>query len=163
LSAVGIALVFALFGAGAIAGLLLGGRLADRFDPRMTAGIGLAALALALFLLRLVIHAGPLAGLAFGLTSTVAQLFFPAQQAGLVRDFPNGRAAALAWNNSMLFLGILCGSLIGGQALARGGFEADLGVCAVVALCGWALNSSVVPGGRAATPRLRPRRAPPGE
>ena len=59
----------------------------------------------------------------------------------------------------MLFLGILCGSLIGGQALARGGFKADLAACALIALLGWVINRTVVPrGNAAATPRPRPRR-----
>jgi predicted MFS family arabinose efflux permease len=143
--AAGIAQVVAVYGAGAVAGLLLGGRLADRLGTKITAGISLAGLFICLLSLRFTIHAGPLAGAALGLTSAVAQLFFPAQQAGLIIDFPSRRAAVLAWNNSILFLGISLGSLFGGQAVVRGGFEADLTASSVVALIGWAINHYVVP------------------
>jgi predicted MFS family arabinose efflux permease len=140
-----IAGVVGVYGAGAMVGLLLGGRVADRFGSKITAGISLLGLSVALLSLRLLIHAGLLAGVAFGLASGVAQLFFPAQQAGLVNDFHSRRAAVLAWNNSMLFLGVLLGSVIGGQALSRGGLETDLATCAAVALIGWAINATVVP------------------
>jgi predicted MFS family arabinose efflux permease len=106
--------------------------------------------------LRLAIHAGLPAVAGLGLTSGVAQLFFPAQQAGLVNDFPTRRGAVLAWNNSMLFLGIMLGSVIGGQALSRGGLEADLAVCAGVALIGWAINAAVVPPRPSSEPRNDP-------
>jgi MFS transporter, DHA1 family, putative efflux transporter len=151
-----IAWVVVVYGAGAIGGLLLGGRFADRFGTKLTGGFSLAGLFICLLSLRLAIHAGTLAYATFGLTSAVAQVFFPAQQAGLVNDFPACRTTVLAWNNSMLFLGILLGSLIGGQALSHGGFETDLTVSAVAALIGGALHWMVVP-----TP-TRPRREPSG-
>jgi DHA1 family inner membrane transport protein len=65
--------------------------------------------------------------------SISAQLFFPAQQSGLVRDFPAHRATVLALNNSALFLGISLGSLIGGEAVERSGFAADTAIGAGVA------------------------------
>jgi predicted MFS family arabinose efflux permease len=144
-----IARAVAVYGAGAIGGLLLGGRMADRLGTKITAGISLAGLFICLLLLRFAIDAGILAEAALGLTSAVAQLFFPAQQAGLINDFPSRRAAVLAWNNSILFLGISLGSLFGGQAVAKGGFEADLTGSAVIALIGWAINHSVVASPRA--------------
>jgi MFS transporter, DHA1 family, putative efflux transporter len=144
-SAVQIAHVVVVYGAGAIAGLLLGGRLADRLGTKLTCGISLSGLCVFFVLLRPAINAGALTYAAFGLTSAVAQLFFPAQQAGLVNDFPTCRTTVLAWNNSMLFLGISLGSLIGGRALSQGGFAADLSVSAVVALIGWVINWTAVP------------------
>jgi predicted MFS family arabinose efflux permease len=164
--AAAIARAVGVYGAGAIGGLLLGGLLADRLGTKITAGISLAGLFICLLLLRIAIRPGVLADAALGLTSAVAQLFFPAQQAGLVNDFPSRRAAVLAWNNSILFLGISLGSLLGGQAMALGGFEANLTFLAVVALIGWAINYRVVPSpARAVRRRLRPpppRRAQPG-
>jgi predicted MFS family arabinose efflux permease len=136
--------IVVVYGAGAIAGLLVGGRLADRWGTRTTGRVGLAALFVALVLLRLAIGTGTLIAAAFTVTSALAQVFFPAQQAGLVQDFPANRTAVLAWNNSILFLGIALGSLIGGQAMAWGGFETDLLVSAMVALIGAALHHQVV-------------------
>jgi predicted MFS family arabinose efflux permease len=140
-----VASAVVVYGAGAIGGLLLGGRFADRLGTKLICGISLFGLFLCFIALRLAIHAGTLVGLTLGLTSAVAQLFFPAQQAGLLNDFPACRTKALAWNNSMLFLGILLGSLIGGRALAQGGFETELDASAVVALIGWAVNWWVIP------------------
>jgi predicted MFS family arabinose efflux permease len=77
--------------------------------------------------------------------SALAQLFFPAQQAGLARDFAAARATAMAWNNSALFLGIGAGSLIGGAVMARGDLASVATVSAVIALAGAALVRAVAP------------------
>jgi predicted MFS family arabinose efflux permease len=134
------------YGCGAIAGTLIGGRLADRLGAKYTAGASLAGLAVCFALLLASLRAGVLVEFALALSAAVAQLFFPAQQSGLVKDFPGRRGAVLAWNNSALFLGISLGSLIGGQAVASGCFEMTLMVCAVIALTGCIINSIVVPG-----------------
>jgi predicted MFS family arabinose efflux permease len=95
--------------------------------------------------LRAALDTGTLVELAIGVTSAIAQLFFPAQQAGLANDFPHQRAAALAWNNSALFFGISLGSALGGQAVALGNFDMSLTVSAGIALIGWLINAIVVP------------------
>ena len=77
----------------------------------------------------------------------LSYFFFPAQQAGLADDFPAQRATVLAWNNSALFLGIALGSLVGGQAIAHGGFTANLRISAAIAIAGWMINQAVVPNG----------------
>src|SRR6516164_11267137 len=82
---------------GAIAGSLIGGRLADRLGAKYMAGISLAGLSICFFLLLLALRAGVLVELAIGLSAAVAQLFFPAQQSGLANDFPTRRGAVLAW------------------------------------------------------------------
>jgi predicted MFS family arabinose efflux permease len=140
-----IAEVITFYGCGAIIGTLAGGRLADWFGTRAATGTSLVGLCACFLLLPLALHAGVLVDLAFGLASAVAQLFFPAQQAGLVSDFPTRRATVLAWNNSSLFLGIALGSLVGGQAVAMGSFQASLIMCAAIAFAGWAINWMVVP------------------
>ena len=96
-------------------------------------------------LLPLALQPGMLIGLGFGIASAVAQIFFPAQQAGLVSDFPTRRATVLALNNSSLFLGIALGSLVGGQIVAHGSFEMGLLICAAIALAGSLINWMVVP------------------
>src|SRR5215469_7194331 len=104
------------YGCGAIAGALIGGHLADRLGTKFVAGASFTALCGGFLLLRLALSGGVFVELALGLSSAVAQLFFPAQQAGLARDFPEQSGTVLAWNNSALFLGIALGSLIGGKA-----------------------------------------------
>jgi len=134
------------YGCGAILGVLVGGRVADRLGVRFTATVSFAGLCACLLLLRLALDAGRLVEPALVVSSAVAQLFFPAQQAGLANDFPRHRAAVLAWNNSALFLGISLGSLVGGEALSLGSFAADLAISAGIALAGCIVNAVLVPG-----------------
>ena len=145
-----------LYGSGAIFGVLIGGRLADRLGAKLMAMVSLLGLSGCFLLLPLAIHTGLLVGLALALTSAVAQLFFPAQQAGIAADFPNHRAGMMAWNNSALFFGISLGSLLGGQAVGFSGFEADLMLSAAIAMIGsivvglvaWAPAGPPQPAGR---------------
>jgi predicted MFS family arabinose efflux permease len=139
-----VAILF--YGCGAIVGVFVGGRVADRLGVRLTATASFAGLCACLLLLRLALDAGRLVEPALGASSAVAQLFFPAQQAGLVNDFPRQRAAVLAWNNSALFLGISLGSLVGGEAIALGSFATDLTISAGIALAGCIINAILVPG-----------------
>jgi predicted MFS family arabinose efflux permease len=137
-----IAGVIAFYGCGAIAGVLVGGRMTDRLGPGLTSTIGLSGLCSCFLLLRLALDAGVLVDCIFGISSFVAQLFFPAQQVRLAQEFPGGRATILAWNNSALFLGISLGSLIGGQAIALAGFNVNLGISAVIAAVGLVFNQT---------------------
>ena len=139
-SAEQIAEVILFYGCGAIAGTLIGGRIADRLGARRTVSIGLLGLSSCLLLLLVALRLGVSVDCAFGLASLSAQLFFPAQQLRLANQFPESRAAILAWNNSALFLGISLGSLIGGQALAFGGFDTDLIIAAAIAIVAWIIN-----------------------
>lgn len=141
-----VARAILFYGCGAIAGAVVGGRLADRLGTKFTAGASLAGLCVCFLLLLLALRAGVLIYLALGLSSAVAQVFFPAQQAGLANDFPLRRGTVLAWNNSALFLGISLGSLIGGEAVAIGSFDATLMICAGIALAGCIINWVAVPG-----------------
>jgi MFS transporter, DHA1 family, putative efflux transporter len=151
-----IARAILFYGSGAIAGVLLGGRLADRFGAKVMTAVSFLGLAACFLILQLAVHAGVLVELALALTSAVAQLFFPAQQAGLANDFPARRATVLAWNNSALFFGIGLGSLVGGQAVAVAGFEANLVISAGIALAG-----GIITGVAVLSPaRLRPANYP---
>src|SRR5438132_3642733 len=85
------------YGCGAIAGVLLGGRLADRLGAKSTAAMSFVGLSACFLILALAVHAATMVEVALALTSAVAQLFFPAQQAGLATDFPSRRATMLAW------------------------------------------------------------------
>ncbi len=140
-----IAQVIACYGIGAIVGTLGGGRIADRIGAKAATGASLVGLFATFMLLPPTLRPGVMIGLGFGVASAVAQVFFPAQQAGLVSDFPTRRATVLAWNNSSLFLGIALGSLVGGQLVAHGSFAASLVICAAIAFVGWVINWVVVP------------------
>ena len=142
----GIAQAILVYGCGALAGVVIGGRLADRLGAKSIAGASFIGLCTCLILLRVAFDTGRLIEPALGVSSAVAQLFFPAQQAGLANDFPNRRGAALAWNNSALFCGISLGSLVGGGALALGDFDTNLMISAGIALVGCLVNAAVVPG-----------------
>lgn len=139
-----IAEAILFYGCGSMIGALAGGRIADRYGDRLTATIALAGLGICFLLLRLSLDSGILVAWGFGLSSAVAQVFFPAQQAGLVRDFAGRRAAVLAWNSSALFLGVSLGSVLGGPAISRGGLGADLTLSAVIAIVGALVNGLVV-------------------
>jgi predicted MFS family arabinose efflux permease len=141
----GVAAIILFYGCGAIGGLLVGGRMSDWLGAKLTSDIGLAGLCACLLVIGFALDSGTLVNFAFGVTSAVAQLFFPAQQAGLANDFPARRANVLAWNNSALFLGISLGSFVGGQAMSHGGFSANLRISAAIAIAGWMINRAVIP------------------
>jgi predicted MFS family arabinose efflux permease len=140
-----IAQVILCYGLGAIVGTLGGGRIADRIGTKAATCASLIGLFAAFTILPLVLRPGMMIGLGFGIASAVAQIFFPAQQAGLVSDFPTRRATVLALNNSSLFLGIALGSLVGGQIVAHGSFAMGLLICAAIALAGSLINWMVAP------------------
>jgi predicted MFS family arabinose efflux permease len=141
-----IAQVILCYGLGAIVGALGGGRIADRIGTKAAMVASPLALSAAFLLLPLTLHPGILIGLGFGVASALAQVFFPAQQAGLVGDFPTRRATVLAWNNSALFLGIALGSLVGGQIITHGSLETGLLICAGIALAAALIGWTVAPG-----------------
>ena len=140
-----IAAIILFYGCGAISGILIGGRMVDRLGAKLTSSVGLAGLCASLLVAQFAIDAGMLVAFAFAAASAAAQLFFPAQQAGLADDFPARRATVLAWNNSALFLGISLGSLVGGHAISHGGFAANLRISAAIAIAGWMINQAVMP------------------
>ncbi|HEY1794652.1 MAG TPA: hypothetical protein VGG57_00900 [Stellaceae bacterium] len=65
--------------------------------------------------------------------------------AALARDFAQRRAAALAWNNSALFLGISLGAARGGVTLDHAGYGAVLAAGAAIALAGCTLLPKLFP------------------
>jgi len=146
-----IAEIVGIYGAAAFAGALLGGRIADRQGPATAIHVSLTGMAVCFALLQFALLHGVLVEMAFAVTSLLAQVFFPAQQSRLMAAFPTRNATALAWNNSALFLGMTLGSLIGGQAMALGGFTAILPISAAIAIAGWASFSHYLP--RTAAPR----------
>ena len=146
-SAAQVARAIMFYGCGAIAGTLVGGRLADRLGAKSAAGVSLAGLSVCFLLLLPALRYGMLVDPILGVSSAVAQFFFPAQQARLANDFPTRRSTVLAWNNSALFLGISLGSLIAGQAITSGSFQTALTICAGIVFGGCMINGMLVPDG----------------
>jgi len=72
-------------------------------------------------------------------------LFFPAQQAGLVDDFPARRATVLAWNNSALFSASRSDLLLAGRPSRTAALQQDLRISAAIAIAGWMINQAVTP------------------
>ncbi len=117
-----VARSISVYGLAALIGVLLGGHVADRAGARRTMLMSLVGLAVCLSALGVNLAAEWSADAVLMLTSISAQLFFPAQQSALTRDFPERCASVLAWNNSALFLGISFGAFIGGKTTNLGGF-----------------------------------------
>jgi predicted MFS family arabinose efflux permease len=132
-----IAGIVGVYGAAAFAGALLGGRIADRLGADIAIRTSLTGLCVCFILLLIAIQHDVLVAAAFGMTSLFAQIFFPAQQSLLLSTFPNRNSTALSWNNCALFLGIALGSVVGGQAVALGGFTAILPISALLTIAGW--------------------------
>jgi predicted MFS family arabinose efflux permease len=122
------------YGCGAFVGVLVGGHLTDRFGAEFTTGASLGGLCVCFLLLHWSFELDSQIGLTLALTAAVAQLFFPAQQTSLTRDFPGQHATVLACNNSALFLGISLGSLVGEETV--GNFALNLTIAAGIALVG---------------------------
>jgi predicted MFS family arabinose efflux permease len=137
-----------IYGAAAFAGALLGGRIADRLGPAVAIRISLIGVGLCFLLFWAALNQRLSIAVALAITSVTAQVFFPAQQSLLMGAFPTRNATALSWNNSALFLGMALGSLIGGQAMALGGFAAIMPMSAIVAVAGWVSFDGWLPGRR---------------
>jgi predicted MFS family arabinose efflux permease len=133
-----LAHTISVYGAAGFAGALIGGRIADRLGPVVAMRAALIGLSACFILLYLAIEFERCVLPAVALTSLTAQIFFPAQQSRLLREFADRASTALAWNNSALFLGMTMGSLIGGQAMAAGGLTTILTLGASIALLAWA-------------------------
>lgn len=118
-----------LVGVGSIAGVAIGGRLADRPGRLRSAAILFAVMTVTLSAYSLLVARGPEAagnpallclvlalgaGCVFALSAIV--------QAGLVEAAPEAGAVALALNGSALFFGQGLGALIGGGVIASLGY-----------------------------------------
>ncbi len=142
-SGAGVGAMQALVGIGAIAGVVLGGRWADRssaWGPLLTSFL-LSAAMLSLFGVLLLLPLPQGAMLALLLPATIlgaAALFLraPVVQARLVAAAPAHRPVLLALNGSMVFAGQGLGAALGGVGLSLFGLPALGLIGAAVALLG---------------------------
>lgn len=117
----GITVVLLVFGLGAVAGNLLGGRLSDRVGARRTL-LGLALLQIALMPLfsTLPLAAPALFTLVF-VWALCGWSFMAPQQIVLIRLAPSRHNVTLALNAAAIYLGAAAGSAIGALVIVRFG------------------------------------------
>lgn len=132
-----IAGVLAVFGIGATAGGVLGGRLADRWGNKRFLLRTLTLMVASLALASLVSMSGVVWGLALalGLAALFSYGFFPAMQAYASAALPARRKAVLGLMSSSLYGGIAVGSALGAWVYSRVGFSFVLVLSTLFALC----------------------------
>ena len=127
-----ISLTLLVFGSAAAIGNMLGGMLSDRFGTVPTAGLGLAAMALALMLQSVALkfaapeHARTIMLLLVFCWGIGGWAFYPAQAANIIRLEPQTSMIALSLNASAMYLGFAMGGAAGGIVLGTLG-PTDLG------------------------------------
>jgi predicted MFS family arabinose efflux permease len=128
-----VATALFVYGAGAVAGSLSGGRLGDRYSMARVAPISLAVLSGLELLVDAALRGPPAVLLvALGIFALTAYPFLPAYQSRLVAAFPRHSGSLLAWNSSAMYLGIGLSAAVGGGLLNGVGFWAIpvTGACA---------------------------------
>ncbi|WP_018681736.1 MFS transporter [Actinokineospora enzanensis] len=137
LSTGAIATALIVYGLGAVAGSLGGGRLADRFGSRVVATTSLILVAATLLAVDLLLHAPAwLLLAALGVFALAAYPCLPAYQSRLVAAFPTASGSVMAWNSFFMYLGTSLGSAAGGLLLSSAGFPWIPVVGAAAALLG---------------------------
>jgi predicted MFS family arabinose efflux permease len=131
-----VALALVLYGAGALAGNLAGGPLADRFGGLHVTTISLLGLTFVEAALGFVVHARAVLLVALGLFALVAYPYFSAHQTRLITSYGNHAGALMAWNNTAMYVGILIASAAGGAILAHTSFSVLIELAAAIALLG---------------------------
>ncbi len=138
----GVTLALALFGAGAVVGNAVGGRLSDRIGPQRT----LQLLCLSQLVLLPLITLVPIPLVVFiallFLWSVCGWSFMVPQQARLASLAPERVPVLFALNAAAIYMGGSMGSALGGAALTAAGFSVLGPVAAGVALLAlWSLRA----------------------
>ena len=148
----GITALLLVFGAGAVAGNMIGGALADRLGPRRTLmGLALAQIVLMPLFSLLPMPVPVVFGLVF-VWSVAGWSFMAPQQSLLIDLAPERAPVILALHAAAIYVGAALGSALGGAVIAGPGVGAlglVAGICAVVAL------GNLWLGGRLASARTR--------
>ncbi|WNG26863.1 MFS transporter [Cystobacter fuscus] len=150
----GVAAVLFLYGAGGVAGNLIGGAAVDRFPSRRLLAAIFASLAALFMLLSLAGHALPApvrlpVVVALILLWGLINYAFPSvQQTRLVRMEPRLAPVTLSLNASATYLGISLGAALGSLVVAHGG-ELSLGfvagACELLGLVALRLEPEMAP------------------
>lgn len=121
-----IAFALIIYGGGAVIGSLSGGKLADRFGTKKVAALSLVALSLVEITLSSLLNFAPelqmMTIVLLGVFAIVAYPCLPAYQGYLIGQFPDESGAIMAWNSSVMYLGISIGAAVGGAVFSSVGF-----------------------------------------
>ncbi|WP_435174200.1 MFS transporter [Actinacidiphila sp. bgisy145] len=141
-----VAAALIIYGVGAVAGSLSGGRLADRYGATRVVAGSLVSLSVLEVLLVLAFHTPTaLLLLVLGLFALSAFPCLPAFQSQLMHAFGREIGSVMAWNSSFMYLGTSLGSAAGGVLLSSAGFSWIAPAAAAAGLLGalvharWAL------------------------
>ncbi|MGD8190660.1 MFS transporter [Brevibacillus ginsengisoli] len=132
-----VATLVMVYGVGALAGSLFGGKITDGLGAHRVVKASLAVMAVLLLFIGVFIHQTLFMYIFLAVFALSAYAFFPAQQSLLVSMYPNHRGTFLAWNSSFLYLGMTCGAGLGSEVLKESSFSALSFVCAGVAVSGF--------------------------
>ena len=159
----GVGLFQMLVGFGSLAGVVLGGRLADGPHRARAATLMFAVMVVTLSAYSLLVWRGPSAAGNGVLLSTVmivgaGALFAlsPIIQSAVVEAAPDSAPVALALNGSAIFLGQGLGAAIGGALIGLAGYAA-LGLAGGAIAAGAALLATSSLGTRVAAPSVVPQ------
>ena len=120
----GVSLVLFAFGAGAVLGNVLGGRLTDRFGPFRTLAFGCTAMIVSMPLFSLLpLPTWLLLALTFA-WAVCGWSFMVAQQTRLVAQTPARGSVVLALNAAAIYVGVAIGSAVGAGVIGVGGTSA---------------------------------------
>ena len=142
----GVSLILLAFGAGAVLGNVLGGRLTDRFGPYATLAFVCTAQILLLPMFSLLPLPGALLLALTFLWSVCGWSFMVAQQTRLVAQTPGRQSVVLALNAAAIYIGAALGAALGSFVLDVGGvgaLGAGAGAFAVLALAHLVLSERV--------------------
>ena len=141
-----------IFGLGSVAGTIGGGRLADRYGPKISMNIALSGLALSVAALWGSAHQPVLVMINLFVWGAFAFVVPPIMQATVVlvaqRVAPQAVGTAAGLNVAAFNLGISGGSFVGGLALAGGSVVTTVYVGVALALVGLAVVATYRWSGR---------------
>lgn len=129
----GISLTLLVFGVGAVAGNMLGGKLTDAIGPYRTLMLGCGSAIVFMPMYSLLPVPGIVLMSFTFVMSILGWSFMVAQQTRLVEQTPERQNVVLALNAAAIYVGVAIGSALGGSILDWGGIS-NLGIGA--GLCG---------------------------
>ncbi len=142
----GITLSLVVYGCGAVAGNLMGGRMADRIGTVRTLTILAAAQVVLMPLFSLLPMPEPVVLALLVVWPLFGWSFVAAQQARLITLAPQAASVVLALNAAAIYVGAAIGSVIGGSVLSGYGLDAlgiGGGVVGIVAVANILLSRKV--------------------
>ncbi|ASK62633.1 MFS transporter [Virgibacillus phasianinus] len=125
-----------VYGIGAIAGSLSGGRLADLWNIQAVSLFSLIALAVALALIGVLFSTWLWIWPLLAVWSFAGYVSFSSYQARLAQKYPDRLGTAMAWNQTAMYAGITLGSVFGGWIIKIWSFQALPLLCGAFALLG---------------------------